>query len=155
MRLFLFMNWFIWGIYQFPMCVIVCFLSQTDFVQYCKLSAHPCSWKWRFSICSDGWVYSSVSMDRFLFMSLLMDTLVDALSWRFNSAALEIGVQLSSSIMLFSGYKARGGLARSGSKFMFSVLRNVHTGFLVATRTHFLPRPQCRRIPCSPCSRSI
>ena len=43
-------------------------------------------------------------------MSLLMDTLVDALSWRFNSAALEIRVQLSSSIMLFSGYKARGAL---------------------------------------------
>ena len=63
-------------------------------------------------------------------MSLLMDTLVDALSWRFNSAALKTGVQLSSSIMLFSGYKARGGLARSGSKSMFSVVRNVHTVFL-------------------------
>ena len=27
-RLFLFMNWFIWRIHRFPVCVIVCFLSQ-------------------------------------------------------------------------------------------------------------------------------
>ena len=114
-------------------------LSLSDgFVQYCKLSFHPRSWKWRFSICSDGWVYSGVSMDRSLFMSLLMDTLVDALSWRFNSAALEIRVQLSSSIMLFSGYKARSGLVRSGSKSMFSVVRNVHTGFPCG-RPHTFP----------------
>ena len=83
-------------------------------------------------------MYSGVSMDRFLFMSLLMDTLVDALSWRFNSAALEIRVQLSSSIMLFSGYKARSGLVRSGSKSMFSVVRNVHTGF-PCDRPHTFP----------------
>ena len=88
-------------------------------------------------------------------MSLLMDPFVDVLSWRFSSAALKIGVQLSFSIMIFSGYKARGGLARSGSKSTFSVLRNVLTVFPVATPTHFLPRPQCRRSPCSSRSRSI
>ena len=62
-------------------------------------------------------------MDRFLFTSLLMDPLADVLSWRINSAALKTGVQLSFSIMIFSGCKARGGLARSGSKSMISVLR--------------------------------
>ena len=62
-------------------------------------------------------------MDRFLFTSLLMDTFADVLSWRINSAALKTGVQLSFSMMIFSGCKARGGLARSGSKSMISVLR--------------------------------
>ena len=62
-------------------------------------------------------------MDRFLFTSLLMDTLADVLSWRINSAALKTRVQLSFSMMIFSGCKARGGLARSGSKSMISVLR--------------------------------
>ena len=66
-----------------------------------------------------------------------------------SSAALKIGVQPSFSVMIFSGYKARGGLARSGTKFMCSVLRNVHTVFLGAAPTHYPPCPKCRRSACS------
>ena len=52
--------------------------------------------------------------------------------------------------MIFSGSKARSGLARSCGMSIFSVLRNFHTLFLVAAPTQLHPRPQYKKILCDP-----
>ena len=78
-------------------------------------------------------------MDQLLFIFLLMDILVDAVNI-VNSAALTIELLVSFYIMIFSGSKARGGLARSCGGSIFTVLRNLHTVVLCG-RTYPFPSP--------------
>ena len=53
--------------------------------------------------------------------------------------------------MIFSGFKTRSGLARSGGKSVFDVLRNLHTVLLRGCTHPYTSLRQCRRIPYSPC----
>ena len=66
-----------------------------------------------------------------------------------NSAALNIGEQVSSQIMIFSGSEARVGLARVSGNSAFSGLRISILLSFVTWPARWHPCPQCRRIPSS------
>ena len=65
-----------------------------------------------------------------------------------NSAAVNIGIHVSFSILVSSGYMPRSGIARSFDGFIPSFSRNLHTVFhggCISLHSH----QQCKRFPFS------
>ena len=130
--------------------VIFVFLFLTYFPLYNRLWVHPPHWNWFKYIPFYSWViFHCVYVPQLLYPFICW-WLAKLLPW--PSASVSIGVHVSFSIMVSSGYMSSRGIAGSYGSFIPSFLRNLHTVLYrseVAQSCLTLCDPMDCSLPCS------
>ena len=119
------------------------------------MQVHSCCCKWRSFILFHDWEIFHCIYVPHLFIHSSTDAHLGCFHVlaSVNSAAMNIGVNVSFQIMIFSGYIPGSGIAGSDGRSIFSFLRNIHTIIHSGCSTlHF--QQQCSGISISPFSTS-